>query len=189
MNETTTKEHTMSKQVHVSHASCDHNKTPVDRAKCRRVRRGGAPETSKAEIVARVKGDNDLTPIRTTIQSSKKSKKTKASAPVLRELLTFDEIPMLICEDPDCEGHPTQEDVDVANTFLMKHRIANLPCEQNDVKPIQVNVIAKGSKVVHTTSGSDDAMLFACTKRPINVDSAKITTNDVTCKNCLKITK
>jgi hypothetical protein len=169
----------MSKQIHVSHASCDHDKTPKARAVCRRIRRGNAPETSKAEIVARVK--------------DKKSNK-RAKVPVLRELLTLvndDEnmavnLESFMCNDLDCEGHATQDDADHANALIAKHAPA---CEQDDVKQVNVNVIAKGSKVVHMSTGSDDAMLFACTKRPINVDSAKITTNDVTCKNCLKITK
>lgn len=178
----------MSKQVHVSHALCDHDKTPKARAVCRRIRRGGAPETSKAEIVARVKGE-DITPVRTTIQSSKKSNKRskKAKAPVLRELLTLDNdtYPNSIANEDELSDH---------NVFSSKHG-KNIPlkeleaaeaCEQDDVKVVQMNVIAKGSKVVHVMIVGG---VFACTKRPINIDTAKITTNDVTCKNCLKITK
>ena len=172
------------KQIHVSHASCDHDKTPVARAKCRRLRRGGAPETSKAEIVARVIEGPKNTDSPGTVaykqrtKASKKSKKRskdEAAAPVLRKLLSLnaeiDELEPGLSETLDV----TYDDTPA--------------CEQDDVKVVQVNVIAKGSKVVHEATGSDDAMLFACTKRPINIDTAKITTNDVTCKNCAKITK
>lgn len=146
------------KQVHIPHTDCDHPKTPKARAACRRLRRAGAPETPKAEIVARIKGTKKI----------KKAKGKKTPAPIVRELLE-------LVNDP-----PVHE------TFVEN---AVEACEQNEPARVEINVVAKGSKVVHKVSGSDDAMLFACTKRPINVDTATITTNDVTCKNCLKVTK
>lgn len=172
------------RQVHVSHASCDHDKTPAARARCRRIRRGGAPETSKAQIVARVKkakkvkiGDAGFTGAKFAITDADQQREVqehyanKVFSSKHQKNLTTDELVELLDDPPVYE------------------RFVGTACEQDDVKVVQVNVIAKGSKVVHTSIGSDDAMLFACTKRPINVDSAKITTNDVTCKNCLKITK
>lgn len=150
----------MSKQVHVSHASCDHDKTPAARAKCRRIRRGGAPETPKAEIVARVKGK----------KSNKRSKKDVT----YRDLVT------------EIEADMSDDELLKVQAEINEDAVA--ACAKDEPAQVQVNVIAKGSKVVHTSAYDEDGeMMFACTKRPVNVDTATITTNDVTCKNCLKL--
>lgn len=204
----------MSKQVHVSHASCEHDKTPAARAKCRRIRRGGAPEMSKAQIVARAKGVE--VPKAKLVKKAKGKRGVKivdeAPAPILRELLTLnqqiDELEPRLSETLDVEYNDSRkpgegitrvkmtdyDDVPVAVIDEVEDWAeANAPaCVRNDVKSINVNVIAKGSKVVHrtmdvTATGDQWDYAFACTKKPVNVDTAKITTNDVTCKNCLKL--
>jgi hypothetical protein len=176
MNETTTKERTMSKQVHVSHASCDHDKTPAARAKCRRIRRGGAPETTKAQIVARVKGtkvkarDEDV--IEVTPENSMFD--NEAPAPVLRELLAFEQ-----------EARETTPGKKVI-TKAERRAIADTMNKQvKIVKTVQ----AKGSKVVHVINDNDQ---FLCTKAPVKDDKHARGAGDmsvVTCKNCVKITK
>jgi hypothetical protein len=188
MNETT-KEHTMSKQVHVSHASCDHDKTPAARAKCRRIRRGGAPETTKAQIVARVKGTkskgskarvdelveliNDP-PIAERILGT-----NEAPAPVLRELLAFEQ--------------EARETTPGKKVITKKERRAIADTMNKEVKIVKT-VQAKNAKVVHVrivtpSDGPLDMNVYACTKQPTKVD-ATLGAGDmsvVTCKNCIKI--
>jgi hypothetical protein len=169
----TTKEHTMSKQVHVSHSSCDHDKTPAARARCRRIRRGGAPETTKAQIVARVKGtksDEDV--IEVTPENSMFD--NEAPAPVLRELLAFEQEARETT--PGKKVITKAERRAIADTMNAQVRVVN-------------TVQAKNAKVVHVRIVGGGLSQYLCTKQSIK-DDATLGAGDmsvVTCKNCIKI--
>lgn len=204
-------------QVHVSHTQCKHAKTPKERAKCRRARRNGAPEMTKSQVIAKVNkvpaipapGSNlvdslqesfgdafevvDVTDVPKKKRSKKRSK-VEAEINTLEPGLveTLDTTYAFTCSDPDCEGHVTQDDADEADARLQVNEdsAALTVCEQDEAPEVQVNVIAKGSKVVHKPfldGAEDGTYLFTCTKRVVNIETATITSNDVTCKNCLKV--
>jgi hypothetical protein len=192
---TPTKEHTMSKQVHIPHTDCDHPKTPKARAVCRRLRRAGAPETSKQEIVTR-----DLV---TEIEADM----TDAELDRLRKLEEDGhDVHVVDVQDDDVEWVNDEDghyDIVTANEYPnsidnedeIPVREVPSPMHGKDATLTIIPTIqAKGSKVVHVrdvaTSDAGMSFIFACTKRVAKNDAQRGVVESahlITCKNCLKL--
>jgi hypothetical protein len=178
------------KQIHVSHAACNHPKSPKARAACRKARRGSVPEPTTAELVARARKDKmpflelDEDPIVAAALHLKQREAVTDETPIpglpevtvgdVRKLndtaadLVSDTMKILTAEA--CEADAAADVNDEAAAYY-------------DLKP---TVQAKGSKVIHYAA--DDT--FACTKQPIKENATRGWENEqhpVSCKNCLKI--
>lgn len=176
----------MSKQVHIPHTNCDHSKTPKARAACRRLRRKGVAETSRAELVARLSADHP---------ELSKDKNAAVAAEITRlENLAKDGVDLHVValdddlsEEADIEVIKRTEKVVPINKVISKKDRRAIADAMNAQVKVVKTVQAKGSKVVHVINDNDQ---FLCTKAPVKDDKHARGAGDmtvVTCKNCLKL--
>lgn len=193
-------------QVHVSHSGCKHAKTPKERAKCRKIRNGGAPEATVSQLVKRAKAKKTMTPREQTATIKKAQDEARARtaveakrlgspapAPKLRELLTIDDDTVI----PGLDGVTVGDVRHLNGAEVAAGDLSDVPCDDDTIDVIgaasaalTATVQAKGSKVVHQGYTQNDAWHFACTKQPVNAGATKGWANaehPVTCKNCLKL--
>lgn len=192
-------------QVHVSHSGCKHAKTPKERAKCRKIRNGGAPEATVSQLVKRAKAKKTMTPREqtATIKKTQDEARARSAADAKRLGIAAPKLPTIDDDTaiPGLDGVTVGDVRAINGAEVAAEDLNDVPCDDDAIDVIEAASVAlrpiaqaKGSKVVHHMAPDADGFptMYACTKQPVNAGATRgweNADNPVTCKNCLKHAK